>query len=297
MKEQTAVALVALCGSWATISGVIWKFAEKADKVVSTRAQQITADWLQSDNLGPLVGIWADVLAHAFDNVFGKRPLSWRFFRNSCCASVVSVLLVAAIWAAIRPQQFLSFIHQKDLAVNIFSSFLAAGILNFVPDYISLIKGRLIIARLQGTKSPLAAFVLVLGDIVLSAGIGCLALFGLTVAVNAPYGLGVVKVVESIPGSVHGYLHLLIWTVLPMEAYPGYPATGIWFYATFFTSVWVLLHVTSGALIRVGNSIGWISNAMKTLLNVREQPMLSLATIALAIITMFYIGGAAWVLL
>jgi hypothetical protein len=87
MKEQAGVTLVAICGSWVAISGAIWKVAERADQVVSPKGKQVTADWLESDNLGPLVGIWADVLAHSFDNVFGKKPLSWRFFRNSCCLS------------------------------------------------------------------------------------------------------------------------------------------------------------------------------------------------------------------
>ena len=71
MKEQAGVTLVAICGSWVAISGAIWKVAERADQVVSPKGKQVTADWLESDNLGPLVGIWADVLAHS-------RPVGFR---------------------------------------------------------------------------------------------------------------------------------------------------------------------------------------------------------------------------
>ena len=297
MKEQAGVTLVAICGSWVAISGAIWKVAERADQVVSPKGKQVTADWLESDNLGPLVGIWADVLAHSFDNVFGKKPLSWRFFRNSCCASVVSVLLVAAVWAAMRPQQFLSFVHVENLGIDIFSSFLAMGILNFVPDYLSVVKGRMIIARLQRTQSRLAAILLVACDMAVSAAIGFLALFALSFMVGTDFRHGMSKVLTSLPGSAYNFLHYFAHTVLPLQANPGYPATGSWFYATFFTSLWVLLHVASGALLRIGNSIGWVSRVTKTFLNIREQPMFSLAVIARAIVTISYIGIAAAILI
>jgi hypothetical protein len=46
---------------------------------------------------------------------------------------------------------------------------------------------------------------------------------------------------------------------------------------TFFTSVWVILHVAFGALLRVASSLQWLSAIIKRMLDIRGQPMLCLA--------------------
>src|ERR1035438_7111009 len=42
---------------------------------------------------------------------------------------------------------------------------------------------------------------------------------------------------------------------------------------TFFTSVWVILHVAFGALLRVASSLQWLSAIIKRMLDIRGKPL------------------------
>jgi len=297
--EHLGITLVAIGGSWAAITGGIWTMGERAENVISPEGRKMAADWLQSENLGPLIGTWAGILAHAFDHIFGKRHLSWRCFLRSCAASLVCVFSVAALWAAVRPQQFLSFIHNKDAGLPIPIATLAlTGVLSLLPDYISLLKGRRIIVQLQHTKSSSIAVLLVGADIIMSAAIGFMAFAIILFATDSPFESGIYNGIISIPGSIRKAWAFLLEYVLPLNAIDsGEPTVGIWFYATFLTSFWVLLHAASGVLIRISGSIRSMSNVMKRLLDVREKPILSLAMITIAIVTVFYIGIGGVILL
>jgi hypothetical protein len=297
--EHLGVTLVAIVGSWAAITGVIWTMGERAENVISPEGRKLAADWLQSENLGPLIGTWAQILANAFDHAFGKRHLSWRCFLSSCLASVICVILITALWAAVRPLQFLSFIHSKDSGLPMpVWSLVATGFLSLIPDYISLLKGRRIIVQLQRTKSFPVAALLVAADIILSAAIGFMAFSMIFFFTESPFDFGVYDAITSIPGSIGRSWAFLLDYVIPMNAASaGYPTVGLWFYATFLTSVWVLLYAASGILIRISGTIRFISTFLKRFCDVREKPILSLAVITISIITLLYIGIGAVILI
>jgi hypothetical protein len=77
---------------------------------------------------------------------------------------------------------------------------------------------------------------------------------------------------------------------LRYEAISGVPIPkGLWFYTTFMTSTWVILHVGAGLLSRAVRSVGSLSRAMTRLFDVRQQPCLSLAVMTIVLITAAYI--------
>jgi hypothetical protein len=55
------------------------------------------------------------------------------------------------------------------------------------------------------------------------------------------------------------------------------------------TSSWVILHVCAGLLSRAVHSLGSLSRGMTRFFDVRKQPFLSLAVMAIALVTAAYI--------
>jgi UDP-N-acetylmuramyl pentapeptide phosphotransferase/UDP-N-acetylglucosamine-1-phosphate transferase len=69
---------------------------------------------------------------------------------------------------------------------------------------------------------------------------------------------------------------------------------GIWFYAAFFTSVWLWLYVASGAVIRLLYRVEVGIARLRDRLNVDEKPITAIGGVAILLVSVVY---WAWTLL
>jgi hypothetical protein len=77
------------------LAGIVWKFFEKVEAVLTDKTKFEIAVWLVGrKKFGPKVESWPRTFAKVFDRVFGSRPTSVRCFALSVLISFVMGLFL-----------------------------------------------------------------------------------------------------------------------------------------------------------------------------------------------------------
>jgi len=269
--QNGALSFAALSASWLVMSGGIWKLFERIEKVASESAKVATSHWLQNMYSNGKLTDWTKTFSEAFDNIFGTRHLTLKCFYRSSIASIISVFLVTLIWGGIRPGEFRLFLESDDLGSNIFTLFLFSGAFNLIPDYISLLESRYIISRIKTSKDTKIHFYFLLLDLAATFCIGFIS-FALLMWVTDK-----------------NILNNFISLVLPLKSNTeGMYSSGIWFYSTFFTSIWVWLYIGSSFLIAAQLAIRSVSNTYLWFFDYENKPFLSVGGGIIFIISIVY---------
>ncbi|WP_089723859.1 hypothetical protein [Candidatus Thiosymbion oneisti] len=273
--ENDIVSLAALLGSWVIVTGGIWKLFDRIEGVAAPEAKKSVSQWLLRLDLENHFIRWADTFSEAFDTIFGTRHLSWRCFYRSAIASLIAVLVMTLFWAYLRPEQFMAFIDRFN--TEVFGWMLIASVsLNLIPDYLSLLESRYIISLLRNSTSMPEHIALIVLDFIATFLIALIALLIFIIFVD----------VITFDGFLAGFLS----NVLPLSSPGGsQPSFGIWFYSTFFTSVWVWIYILSGILLSTRKPIDLFITKFKRFFDVEKKPFLSMGGASILVITAMYL--------
>src|SRR5579862_9116840 len=88
----------------ATLAGIVWKFFERVEAVLTDQTKFEIAVWLV--DLQPshvFKPSWHDTFIKVFDRVFGSKHLSWKCFAQSACLSFACFGLTVA-WLESLPR-------------------------------------------------------------------------------------------------------------------------------------------------------------------------------------------------
>jgi hypothetical protein len=277
-------------GAWLALLGGIWTLFSRAEEVASPAARHAISQWLRDLDVTGVGRTWPATFTGVFDSLFGERHWSWRCFRRSCVASLVWVMILAGLWTALRPSDA-SEVWQAHgvIAAPIMLTFTA--MLNFVPDYLSLLKTRYFVASMSHNPSAPRTHLLLLGDSVVTCVIGFLALlalyaFGLVAGFTDTFSLNEFnRETFGDPG---------FYVLIPYEGDTSVPPAGIWFYSTFFTSVWVWLYALSGAAIKLVELVGIGLARLRSVLDVDQKPLLSLGVVSMVLVSLAFWTVALW---
>jgi hypothetical protein len=69
---------------------------------------------------------------------------------------------------------------------------------------------------------------------------------------------------------------------------------GIFFYSTFFTSVWVWLYAVAGGLLRLASYLGLVLRGLRGILDIQNKPLRSIGMVSNLLITLVYMGMPFW---
>src|SRR5664279_2185562 len=78
--------------SGGVLAGIVWKFFERVEAVLTDQTKFEIAVWLLGVKVGQKVETWPDTFAKVFDRAFGTKHFSWRCFWRSTVASTAVVL-------------------------------------------------------------------------------------------------------------------------------------------------------------------------------------------------------------
>jgi hypothetical protein len=76
----------------------------------------------------------------------------------------------------------------------------------------------------------------------------------------------------------------------------GQLSWGIFFYSTYFTSVWVWLYVLSGFVVILGRYLGLGFGFLKRIFDIDNKPIRSLGYVSILLVTVVYLVAAPFVL-
>ena len=274
--------------SWAAVMGGLGVLFSLSEKAASPDAKNAITRWLKNVKLEGTPTTWPSTFASVFDSIFGKKHFSWRCFRRSCVASLIAVLVMTFIWAALRP---LHARHQMENFVSKPGEFLVVVIvfagLNLLPDYVSLLESRYILRRMSAVQHSTGRILsLLVLDVVLTVSIFFAALLLLGFGFNYPFGKSAANILELYGEGVAEILNHGVFLSSP----GGSLSLGIFFYTTFFTSVWVWLYAISGLVVKVGEYFGITVSPIRWFLDIENKPLHSLGVISMLLVTLIYLG-------
>ncbi len=199
--------------------------------------------WLQGDYKAS----WIELFCNKFDALFGRNFFSLRFLITSIIASLLSVFILWVLFDKVLG--LISLRANSDLSAA--RVLVLGAAINIVPDCISMIQTRLLLRMFERVHNPLVQASALLVDVFISAVIiwGSISLF-----------------VYFFKGA----LPSLIEVIALFSIY------SIFFFSTFFTSLWAWLFCLSS----------WISNASSKLqnwLDVKNSPGKILALVSAVI--------------
>ena len=211
----------------------------------------------------------------AFDRIFWGRHLTWRCFLRSCGASMISVVVMTIVWVFLDPiswQQFLSYNGEGVIGMILVFAF----VLNLVPDYISLLETRWVLRIVAHTDIKELIVLLVL-DVLITGGI----FFCGVVVVVLIYGVssGDWITLAELPEVLSRFILFQRADVVPF---------GIFFYSTYFTSVWLYLFIAASIATKLLYSLGRTGNQVLALLKVEEKPFNSMGLLLIGFLTLAF---------
>lgn len=287
--EQSIPPLLLHAATWATIAFGIGYLFEQAENVASSETRTAVSRWLNNLDPAGAVASWPTTFATIFDHVFGERHLSWRCFSRSCVASFASVAMVTLMWGVLYPDKFDIFIKSSSIGKNVFSLFFITAIFNLIPDYISLLETRYMINWMRRAHSVMRILAFLAIDFVATAAIGLVGIIGalmIVILFSNPSEIMRLKITEFFSE----ILELIQKLILPLSASSivNLPI-GIWFYAAFFTSVWVWLYVLSGSVVRLMEYLGIGINRLKFVLDIKNKPLRAIGFVSIVLFTIAYL--------
>lgn len=265
-------ALASLALAPAVLAGVL-KIFKYLEETAAEDTRLRVAVWLLDVKLEPAAENWAIALSHIFDSVFGPKHLSVRCLGMSAACSYASIIVILLISMLLGSSATVVLLHSlgEPGSAHFLPFFLMHTVFgNLLPDYVSVLKGRLIlraISRETAWTGRLVFLVLELLTTALLAGAAVIAGAGSQwlftgaalgeIAENVP-----VRALESLYGGF------------------GYGASLLWFLPTFATSFWIWLYCCSGGLIIAARTLDGGVAAFNTFFDIEKKPLQAIGWIA-----------------
>ena len=210
--------------SWAFIAAAIFY------SVTSFTVSKLTPDrqthlalWLQGD----YESSWAEQFGAMFDRIFGANHMRPRCMALSAIASILAVM---GLWALFDPILGVLALR-SDAGLNLAQALLLGAAINIIPDYVSLYETRWLLKTFEKVRHPIKQ----LGILVLDALVTGAIIFA---------GIKIYLWITGRPSI----------SLVEMAALFSFYA--VFFYSTFFTSLWAWAYCLSSWIARLSKRIG-----------------------------------------
>jgi TPR repeat protein len=210
--------------------------------------RQGLTDWLG----GRREASWADTFCTLFDTLFHHRHLSLRRLSRSAIASVLAVAALYVLFAHV-----LGVWHTRTIGrLEIWQALAALVAVNILADYVSLIETRWLLERFRHVRAFAAQAMMLLADLVFTGAIA----------------LALVLV----------YSHLLLGEApRAIDVLALFSVYSIFFYSTFFTSIWAWLYCASAWFLRLFTHLG-----LGRVFDVEKEPVKQIALVGAGLIVL-----------
>ena len=274
------IGLLSLVTSCLTLFGYI---DMKTDAPINLRVQR----WLDGTIPFRPDDDWASIFVDVFDRIFGVRYGSLRFVLMSATSSFTFASLLTLSWATRHPEAA-GYIAQPFATFLLFCFILV--LTNLVPDYLSNCQTRYILGRLAASpnstpsRSHIRNMLKWLAiDFVLTTVLAAAFVIPISLVANNFWAASAIFATIEIPTPFNLVDFLTLHpvefrTYVPDDNHAGYRSSfslpyGVFFYTTFFTSLWLWLHVIASLFIRTAHHFFGPDSAIMTLFGFKRHPL------------------------
>ncbi|MEM7366558.1 MAG: hypothetical protein AAF525_21290, partial [Pseudomonadota bacterium] len=268
---------------WAATTGGLWFIFDTCEKSLSVEARDAVRNWVTQRRESLDFSVLPAQFSRAFDLIFTERHTSITCILRSIAASLIATALFYVLAVSFGFLQFVpETLNPEDLWI-ISGVLLGSLVLNAIPDYLSLLETRWM---MRWVESKASVVWVLLGDLVLTS-----LIFFLWI------GIWVVLLTVNRSEPLHGYelLEFLRFTLSlsPLDASGDETnfSFGVFFYSTFFTSIWLWLYVAGGIVSRI---LVHANNGTGILLRIADfdkQPLRALGFTCVITITLIFVVG------
>jgi len=277
-----------------TVLGFVFASFAALDTIVRPSVRARCAKWLRDLEVPAQIRRWPSLVAATLDSLLDPRVLSLRNFAVSSALSTTSVVATFLIFGLLRPCEMRAVIQQFSVSQSLVALLLLCAALNWIPDYVSLLETRFVLSKLNEASQEKLAIRWVLVDLALSAMIFML-FFVLLVATLSVLVDGPSAATRSFAGNFSTDRLLTLVTLGAHRDDSFLPVVlGLFFYATFATSLWIWIYVTAAVLISGISrlSIRWKLVNSK-LIDLRKRPFTMLGIAATLLVACLLTAIAA----
>lgn len=245
MERLLALATYLLAA--AAVSTLVWGLFRRIDKVAGEGPRIDLARWLAGQRHAPgeQATDWAKCLSELFDALFGAQLHSRRAVLWSCALSFGSMAFLLGLFVVLDLPS-VRMVSRFDLSAGDALPTLIAGagfvaMMNFVPDYVSLIETRWVVRRIATCRSAAGRA----GWLAIDAALTFFTLFAfmfLFTFLGWSLDGGIVQALREYPSFVDDFW----WAIGPSSEHP----VQLCFYSTFTTSLLVWLYGLGSFAIR-----------------------------------------------
>lgn len=284
----TAFSWTICVGGLPSTVGVINKFFDSWDPLLSPAARKSLADWLRG--LKPELGAqhWPNAFSSLVDRLFGIQPFSLRFFLRSCIASAFALGVVVIVEAGEYPDRLLS-IDQIPLMIPIG---LLAGSL---PNYFSLIISRTVLRFMARNNETVKVFLLLLLDAALKLVFVTASVYLCAVIFHYIRNANFSYYCES-PWVASRRSVLTLYSIFYSQLVSKPDDEPILLYkivfcSSFFTSIWVWFYVTGALFLKMLAKTGRLWLFLARVLDLDNHPLQSVGRVIATLVGILYATG------
>jgi hypothetical protein len=272
------------------LAGIVWKFFEKVESVLSDQTKFEVAVWLlDRKKISLTFENWPETFAKVFDRVFGQKHLSWKCFLRSSIASLSFLLLLLSLSRNALPTLRHKWLDPTDY--YFFPLFLLnAAVANLLPDFVSLLETRVMIGLMSRSPTVSRRILLLVIDglaTVVIALVGAFlgTLFQWTVV---GYKEGDFQTEPGLARFLLSLNHLPFMVVKSLRVGLNFGVGVLYFYPAFFTSIWLWLYAGSGLILKSAQrfdiGFAWFNSRM----DIEKHPLSSIGLVSSVLVALFY---------
>ena len=285
----------------ATFVGIVTGVAKGfkwADGGLSKEGRRRLGQWLRNVPGTEQIDAWASVFPNLIDRVFGPKAFSWRFFNVSLFFSMIAVFITSIISVAhyglFEFDSLSRRVNDGTFGTFGFISSMAL-LLNYVPDYLSVIISRFIVRMMAKRPTTLNTMLLLLLDTFLTVIVAFLSLTIMLTLVGIKGHVPTFKSMLHHPIEIAWICFQMAWICFQMAGWTikFYPVMRVFLLASLFTSVWVWLYVLASVSIRILHKIRFVWVKIVPFLDVEKRPMTAVGRVAGLIAGVVYLIGLA----
>jgi hypothetical protein len=304
MEALPLASVAAYSGAALLAAGIVWTVCDRLETLASKESRKSLSKLLTQASTLQIIRAWPQIVIQMFDKVFGARHLTWQCFLRSSLASILITMLLLAVSISTSEALSREFLGLAgDPVPPAVVRLLAAWLLGtLIPDYISLLETRYVLARLSvqnrsGHLAGLIALDFVATTIIARLGVVIVSFWMFTgnaylsdeytTAIALQYArrftLDILFRVDYFPGIGATY----------NEATGFYSiSTGVWLYPSYLTSVWIWLQLFALLLVRLSPRMDKFLGRLRWLLDYKKQPFRALGGVAAFLVVLLF--ALAW---
>lgn len=285
--------------AWGSLTAGLWFLFDIAEKSLSAELKQ-QVQRMPTLSVASYLESLPSSFTSLFDSIFGSNHYTLRCFGASCVVSMVGTIVVGllAVAAGVFDPLFESNsgLYEASRTEQVITmlplGMLLSLIYNLIPDYLSLLESRWLLGKVRSTGQ----FGLILAiDVVCTFFIYVLWLFllfvvpPLIVEISQPPEFSLQTIWEMATFDYNLFYTNSEWTINGV--------LGIFFYTTFFTSLWLWVYVfttfISRALLKLNSGVGVLLKAA----DFEVQPFRSLGFVSVLLVSGIFLLGLPFVLM